>query len=103
MQPYVGYWSSGEDYWLRIYAGTHWDTVDAGGEIINTGDADPREEEVILYMVGYGYAGSLVLQADGSLKNSEDGMVFSPVAEADIPAAAGPIWAEEPIGRREKA
>ena len=87
MQPYVGYWSSGEDYWLRIYAGTHWDTVDAGGEIINTGDADPREEEVILYMVGYGYAGSLVLQADGSLKNSEDGMVFSPVAEADIPAA----------------
>ena len=88
MQSYVGYWSSGEDYWLRIYAGTHWDTVDASGEIINTGDADPREEEVILYMVGYGYAGSLVLQADGSLKNSEDGMVFSPVAEADIPAAA---------------
>ncbi len=88
MQPYVGYWSSGEDYWLRIYAGTHWDTVDAGGEIINTGDADHREEEVILYMVGYGYAGSLVLQADGSLKNSEDRMVFSPVAEADIPAAA---------------
>ena len=85
MQPYVGYWSSGEDCWLRIYAGTHWDTVDAGGEIINTGDADPREEEVILYMTGYGYA---VLQADGSLKNSEDGMVFSPVAEADIPAAA---------------
>ncbi len=39
-------------------------------------------------MVGYGYAGSLVLQADGSLKNSEDGMVFSPVVEADIPAAA---------------
>ena len=39
-------------------------------------------------MVGYGYAGSLVRQTDGSLKNSEDGMVFSPVAEADTPAAA---------------
>lgn len=87
MEQYVGYWSDGEDYWLRVYGNGSWDTVEENGEVINNGSTDAGEDEIVLYMTGYGYVGTFVPQ-NGSLYDEDAGVTYAPVMEADIPEAA---------------
>ena len=87
MAQYVGYWSDGEDYWLRVYGDGSWDTVEESGEIINRGSTVAEEDEIVLYMTDYGYVGTFVLQ-NGSLYDEDADVTYAPVMEADIPEAS---------------
>ena len=87
IEQYVGYWSDGEDFWLRIYRDGSWDTVKESGKIINRGSTVAKEDGIVLYMMDHGYVGTFVLQ-NGSLYDADADVAYAPVMEADIPEAS---------------
>ena len=87
IEQYVGYWSDGEDFWLRIYRDGSWDTVKESGKIINRGSTVAEEDGIVLYMMDHGYVETFVLQ-NGSLYDADADVAYAPVMEADIPEAS---------------
>lgn len=85
---YVGYWYCADGgYWLRVYGDDTWDSVESGGEAVNSGYLTATTSTVKLYMSDEGLVSELDLKKDGTLYDTASSLKHVYKSENEVPQA----------------